>query len=283
MSLIGEYGYPVLDSRGGMKRLVDDAGAFQDAMELLQLRLGQDFLNVWGSIPDGWSDERKFKYLVQNLSDLQLVYGDSATTLAAEFLNLLRDGADLPMVLAEPANREQIKASVGWAMSKPETQQLLWGSMQRMAMQSYRETIQLSAWEAGNGFARVPEPKACSFCLMLASRGAVYYSKEAALSVGGGKYGKRSSTKRRTGEPYHDHCRCDVIEVSERSGLTEANVYLNDLWQQTFYEGKTATESMRKKRKTKWASSREQRELWDKALADADLPWLSSQQLVKPE
>lgn len=279
MGLIGEYGYPVMKV-GGKKQLLSDAGVFQDAMELLQLRLGQDFLNVWASIPESWSRERKFTYLTNQLADLQLVYGSDASSMAAEFLNVQRDGENLPLVLAEPANMERIQSAVGWSMSKPDTQSLLWGAMQRLANEPYRETIRQSAWAAGNGFARVPEPGACSFCLMLASRGAVYPSKDAALRAGRGTAAARGSQS--TGEPYHDHCHCTAIEVSKKSGLTEANIYLNDLWQQTFYDGATATQSSQKKRLKQWSNSADQRDIWKQTLAETKLPWLSSEQLQKP-
>ena len=42
---------------------------------------------------------------------------------------------------------------------------------------------------------RVPEPKACDFCLMLASRGAVY----------------RTAATAGDGNDYHRHCRCDAV------------------------------------------------------------------------
>jgi hypothetical protein len=49
--------------------------------------------------------------------------------------------------------------------------------------------VSFKAWR------RVPEPKACDFCLMLASRGAVYHT---AATAG-------------DGNDYHRHCRCDAV------------------------------------------------------------------------
>lgn len=47
-------------------------------------------------------------------------------------------------------------------------------------------------------YRRVPSPGACSFCLTLASRGGVYWSK-------------RSATSRRDGQLYHYMCRCRAV------------------------------------------------------------------------
>lgn len=66
----------------------------------------------------------------------------------------------------------------------------------------------------GTAFARVPEPGACSFCLMLASRGAVYTAK----TVG-------------AVNKFHDHCRCLGIEVKrDGSDLPRINRDLEQLW-----------------------------------------------------
>ena len=50
-------------------------------------------------------------------------------------------------------------------------------------------------------WARIPEPDACAFCMMLATRGAVYASAE---SAGDGI------------NRYHSRCRCDVVAVHGR-------------------------------------------------------------------
>ncbi len=55
------------------------------------------------------------------------------------------------------------------------------------------------------GWARVAEPGACDFCRMLASRGAVYESKDTA-------------SKRRDGLRYHKHCHCAVRALPRATG-----------------------------------------------------------------
>ena len=78
---------------------------------------------------------------------------------------------------------------------------------------------------------RVPKTGCCAFCGMLASRGAVY-SEESGLKVGGRGVpvgqGKGKSSKGRglgvktrgsqaIGEKFHDHCRCEVVVVTEKN------------------------------------------------------------------
>ena len=61
---------------------------------------------------------------------------------------------------------------------------------------------------------RVPSPGACSFCLTLASRGAVYITAESAVTVGS-PHSKRRRSRRLTpmvdGGPFHDNCRCRAV------------------------------------------------------------------------
>lgn len=78
---------------------------------------------------------------------------------------------------------------------------------------------------------RVPKTGCCAWCGMLASRGAVY-SEESGLKVGGrgvpvgqgkgkGSKGRGRGVKTRgsqaIGEKFHDHCRCEVVVVTEKN------------------------------------------------------------------
>lgn len=61
--------------------------------------------------------------------------------------------------------------------------------------------------KAGTAYARVPEPGACAFCLMLGSRGAAYTSDSVFGELG----------------RYHDNCRCLGIEVKTDADLPRLN------------------------------------------------------------
>ena len=109
---------------------------------------------------------------------------------------------------------------------------------------------------------------------MLASRGAVYYSKQEAVTAGQGRW----SVSGRVGEKYHDNCKCQAVEVSETSGLSEANILLHDLWQKTFWGKDYSTDPRRQIDTVDFGSAFP---IWKEVLADTDLPWMSGKQLTR--
>lgn len=279
----GDVYLPVI-TREGRSSLLNESRVFQEALEMLQVRLAQDFLNLWAyseNMPYG----KQVRYLTEALAELHAVYGDDATGLAAQYLEVMRGGADLPVVFADPVESERLGVSVRWALSNPEAQTLLYGAMQRYMREPYRETIRLSAFAAGNGYARVPDPDACPFCLMLASRGAVYSSKREALEVGLGKYSRTSRASReikarakgkKPDYGYHDYCKCDVVEVSESVGLPEANVLLWDMWQTEFH-GEDGRSNPHGLKSVTFGSAFG---IWEKKIKDEGLPWMSTDPIV---
>lgn len=275
--------YLPIINRNGRKVLLEESRVFQRSLELLQVRLAQDFLNLW-AFSENMSYDRRIKYLSEALADLQAMYGTDAVAIASQYLDVMRNGEELAKVLAETPDPERIAASTRWALSYPSAQLLLYGAMQRYLMEPYRETIRQSAFAAGNGYARVPDPDACNFCLMLASRGAVYDSKKSALEVGLGKYSRserstREVKARKEGKApdygYHDNCKCDVIEVNGSTALPEANVALFDMWQTIFYP-----DSEPDGRLLETVDFNTAFPIWDKTIKENGLPWLSTSPIV---
>ncbi|WP_327100056.1 hypothetical protein OIE68_15530 [Nocardia vinacea] len=85
-------------------------------------------------------------------------------------------------------------------------------SSQRLIMQPARDTIveSVEGDPADAQWARVPQGEVtCAFCLVMASRGAVYSSRAAASQV----IGRRGRTrgKRKLGDSYHDDCDCQAV------------------------------------------------------------------------
>lgn len=76
--------------------------------------------------------------------------------------------------------------------------------------------------QGGLSAQRVPKPGCCTFCSMVASRGAVYSTKSAGQVVGRGKpvgsHPLAKSVKLRgsqgLGEKFHDFCRCEIVAVT---------------------------------------------------------------------
>lgn len=136
-------------------------------------------------------------------------FGMSSGAVAAQHYRQMRRAAGIhsqfvPRVGKPPA-LDQVKTETDWATKnlwsanpdEESAQTLLQGVAEKMVNNVGRDTIHNSvlADKQALGWARVPEPGACAFCVMLATRGAVYKSD-------------RTAMKTAEDEPYHDHCRC---------------------------------------------------------------------------
>lgn len=167
-----------------------------------------DLATVWAALD--LTDPLGVKaVLLEVFPDLVATYGVAAGAIAADFYDELRDEAGARgrfSALAAPTpSSEALTASTRWALGglfrgdPAASLSALMGSLDRGVKHAGRDTIAGSAARdpAKALWARVPSGKGCAFCLMLASRGAVYGSK---ASAGGMK-------------DYHDHCGCQPVPV----------------------------------------------------------------------
>lgn len=207
------------------------------ALDSLQKANARTFLRIWASIPA--SDRAEMlAHLTPLVYDLVRQGHEDAITLGLHQLSVQRSGVPLPSEIASPPNRDQVAESLRFLLAARGAEKLresVWGMIDRQIRAGHRDTITLSSLAAGNGFARKPEASACDFCLMLASRGAVYRTRQAAFSVGAPgvvMHGNQSA-----GDRFHDHCKCTVVEVSEGDGLPPEAVKLRKKWIETFYPG----------------------------------------------
>ena len=200
------------------------------ALDQLRILAQQDLADWWANT-DGLAPPVRMDTLREAFHAIQSTYGEQAAYLAADHLFLQRSLDDtlsdleFPEV-ADPAGYEQARAGFNWATAKhreefapelvPMAREKLAGVLNRLVSQPAHDTVAKAVETAGTGYARVPEPGACSFCLMLASKGAAY-SKESVQSANG----------------YHDNCRCVGIEVKSDADLPRINRELHDLWQAT--------------------------------------------------
>lgn len=172
-------------------------------------------------LQDWWEAANRYKrnpkdvisFLEDPFHTLVARYGEQAAVSAVDFLILSRSLDDelrwLPTPsMAEVAAFEQARKSLSWAINTSVKEgrlhdqlarKKLEGVLNRLVLQPGRDTVFETTRRDGTGYARIPEPGACPFCLMLASRGAVY-TKDTVLQA-------KSLHK------YHDHCRCLGIEV----------------------------------------------------------------------
>lgn len=220
-------------------------------------------------------------------------YGTMAATLASDWYDVARLDAgladDFEPVLAEPPPTSRVDALVRWGSGPlyggagvDAAGALLAGGMAKLIVNMHRDTIVESSRmdEAAAGWARHASANACAFCRMLATRGAVYWSKESAggvtgQSMGGKDYRKmrtltggrdgpavrqrivggrktRSGTKRASGEKYHDACHCIAVPVFTGQRY-EPPPYVKD-WQDQYADAHESGDSA-KETLAKWRAN----------------------------
>jgi hypothetical protein len=143
-------------------------------------------------------------------------WGDVAATVAAEWFEEFRvvEGVSgsFTAQLADPVPLEMVNSRLGYATR--ESGHLFAGQeddfgafvslmVNEYAMKPGHDTVMQNARRDKVPFARVPEPGACEWCLMLASRGFVY--------------SRATVDQTEDGERYHGHCRCHAMPVYDET------------------------------------------------------------------
>lgn len=165
------------------------------ALNALAAAAEADWQSVWDSLRS--SDRVMVNRALSNGWSWVLErYGNMSATLAADFFDVQAAELNLARprtVMAAAVNERQATARLGWALSTPDQSGNLSVLLDELVKQPYRDTLANSASASGAGFARVPSgSETCAFCLMLASRGAVY----------------RSAKTAGDGHRYHGKCDC---------------------------------------------------------------------------
>lgn len=189
------------------------AGEMSAANQALVKMAQRDLLGFWYGL--GTDDPFVLKAaLLDFMPDLIATYGQAAAGLAADRYDELRAGSvakgAFRAALADPLPDSQVEAVTRWALGPvfdgkdPSiAQTMLADAAQRLVRQQARNTVALNVGRDpfGATYARVPKGRTtCAFCLVMASRGAVYGSKKSA----GGKD---------SGNEYHTKCDCEAEPV----------------------------------------------------------------------
>lgn len=217
---------------------------YRDALDQLStVALGQ-VQNVLSSLstdnPIAFRDA-----LVEALPDVIAPYGDAAGMVSAEWYMELRGLANVPenfeAVTDISTSREQSEVLARYAVSPLFGQStstvlaLLSGGVQRLITNVGRDTIfdNIDLDPVRTTWARVPRPGCCTFCGLMASRGAVYNSKESASQVvgrgvaevttrgkvGGQGKGVKVRGVQKAGKTFHDHCHCIPVPLHEAQSV----------------------------------------------------------------
>lgn len=181
---------------------------FERANDGIAALVERDLLAFFASLDPARPDVVK-RELFAYIPVLIAQYGDIAATVAAEWFDEVRAAEGVRgrfrSTLAGLVPDEVVNGRLGYA-TRPDGPLFL-GDLDTLtaftammaneyALQPGRETVMQAAHKDKAAYARVPEPGACKFCLMLASRGFVY-SKDTA-----------GDTKK-----FHGKCRCNAMPV----------------------------------------------------------------------
>ena len=171
------------------------------------LLFARELEQAWPQL-DPYSLKQSLPRFTAIVAQLVHKYGAGSSTLAARFYQSQRQAAGLAgrftVKPADPPPLTQIRSTVGWAtrdlwVADPPVDQALkdlQGSTQTLVLDQGRDTI-INATHTDRkaiGWARIPEPDACYFCAMLATRGAVYKEDTVGFKA-------------------HNNCRCHVEPV----------------------------------------------------------------------
>lgn len=173
-------------TRADLDRLV---AANQDVVSLAVA----DVEDLWASLDH--SDALSVREALEDvLPDLTAVYGQVSATVSADWYDEMRDQAgasgSFSALVAAPFAAEAVRANARYAIgplfsANPDPDAalaLLELETDRMVLQPGRSTVSGSVRRdpAKPRYARVPQGDPCAWCRMLAARGAVYGTAEAA-------------------------------------------------------------------------------------------------------
>lgn len=159
--------------------------------------------------------EKARNALLEFVPILSRQYGDDTASLAADWYDELRGAsgasgrfraltADSVPADAVAANVRYMAGSL-WTPDPAAMLGPLLTATDKYVKQPGRDTMAKNAKREGVRFARVPTGRTtCAFCLMMASRDAVYASE-------------RSAGHKKSGNEFHGHCDCEVVRISKPS------------------------------------------------------------------
>ena len=177
------------------------------ALATLSSRAQQDFLRVWSGL-DPYDFAAVRKVLDTFWPELIGHYGEMAAALAADdfVLQAAEIGLRGEPQMVRAVDPERALARMRWAIGTGSQLGNLQLILDELVKQPYRSTMQRSASAAGGAWARVPSgAETCAWCLMLASRGAVYETARSASTSGG--------------RLYHGDCDCTPVLAKSDADL----------------------------------------------------------------
>ena len=242
--------------------LLDDALDLKSVLADLAALATQDVAAAWQRVRDLPPGELQ-DYLVAALPDLIDPFASAAGVLTAQWYEDQDPASRFTPKVADLPPRGALAVSTRWALGpvfgrgRGDALTMLGGVAQRAVFSTSRQTITENVQrESGAMYARHASRNACTFCKLLATRGAVYGSERSAgRVVGRGRdltaaerraraagtervdgrripQGRRPRGVRALDDKFHDDCHCTAVAV--RPGRTyEPPPYVAE-WEQQY-------------------------------------------------
>lgn len=189
-------------------------GRYADRVFTLSRAAGERYVQLVGQIADAWSQDAQLPIVDQLLefaSQLEELYGDAAGAVAsdlyleiAELYGILLNSVPIAKQMSPEALRGRLEAAVADNVSEgvldkvglqKACRALMESNVKRRANDTVRQQSVRDRSRNGS-FARVPQGnETCAFCLLLASNGFMYSTKENAELNG------------------HEHDNCDCLII----------------------------------------------------------------------
>lgn len=210
-----------------------DLEAYRQANSELSRLVQRDLAAFFASLNLG-TPEAARDALLEFLPVLAAQYGDVAASLAAEFYEEMRAASGavgaFTALSAPGVPAEAVQAKVRYLSGHlwtPEPDGMLGGLLtaaDKYVKQPGRSTVAANAKREGVRWARVPTgAKTCSFCLVLASRDAVYHSQDTASAH------------------YHGACDCVATRIGSTGDYPDG--YLPDGYYEMYQAARNEAQS----------------------------------------
>ena len=188
----------------------DAVGRYVRSVRGVRALSGRTVRAVWRELPN--DAEEATGALLVAVPRLIEVYGELSGVAAVDFYDEVRDRPGFRPTIADPPPTAQVEASERWAVTplfRPDPDDgaalaRVISIVDRVSVNRGHDTVIQSgeADPARPRFARVPVGDTCAWCRALASRGAVYITRETADMA-----------------TSHDRCDCKVSPVFENDDL----------------------------------------------------------------
>jgi hypothetical protein len=208
----------------------------QEQQAILASALADQLPAAWDALLNIDDLESSLPAYVAGVTALVRKYATTSGAVAARYYAAERDASGIAgrvtVPIAPLPNLDEMDTGIRWATKglwseAPDVesaQSLVQGVAERGVLDTGRNTLldAIKADRKAKGWARVIEPGACSFCILLATRGAVYRAHS--FTNANFKFSGPGAFKA------HNHCRCTLEPVF---GEYEASAEVRQ-WQATY-------------------------------------------------